>query len=59
MPSGGFTKRAKVLQKNAWPGHYLKCSTVSKIGLYFLEELFRVFSFQMNGDTPLATLLKY
>ena len=32
-----------MLQKNAWPGHYPKGSAVSKIGSYFLEELFRVF----------------
>ena len=38
-----FTKRAKLLQKNAWPRHYPKRSTVSKIALYFLEELFMMF----------------
>ena len=43
MPSGGFTRRAKVLSKNAWSGHYPKGSIVSKICSYFLEELFRVF----------------
>ena len=42
-PSGGFTKRAKVLQKNAWLGHYPKGSTVSNIGSYLLEELFPFF----------------
>ena len=43
-PYGGFTKWAKVLQKNVWLGHYPKGSTVFKIGSYFLVELFRVFS---------------
>ena len=44
-----FTKRAKLLQKNAWPRHYPKRSTVSKIASYFLEEWFEIFWFQMNS----------
>ena len=36
-------EKGKSATKNAWLGHYPKGSTVSKIGLFFLEELFRVF----------------
>ena len=39
-PSGGFTERSIVLQKNVWPRHYPKGSAVSKMASYFLEELF-------------------
>ena len=51
-----FTKRAKLLQKNARPSHYPKGSTVSKTALYFLEELFISFLFQMNSANTYATI---
>ena len=34
---------AKLSEKNVSPRHYPKGSALSKIGAYFLEELFRVF----------------
>ena len=44
-----------MLWKNAWSGHYPKGSAVSKIGLYFLEELFRVFFISNEWCVPNKT----